>query len=265
MPIQKTCEHCGADYKVPPARAKSRFCCRACADEGQRTSERREISCECCAVKFTAAQDHGAWPRFCGRECFLKSCIRPDEKECRNCGSVFTAGRTSTGKSEDGRRIYCSKKCAHEALKKSMERQCVECGVAFYPQNVSQNEDQCTCSTKCRVSYFSGARSPAFKGGSYTDTTTGERRVLLPRPGYVGKYIGAHRLAAARAIGRPLQRGEVVIQLNRAEKSEHPEDLFICASLSEFCRRRNGSLPWPTQSNLATYEATGKAVEEGAT
>ena len=90
MPIQKTCERCGADYKVPPARAKSRFCSIACADEGQKTRERREITCECCGVKFIAAQDHGAWPRFCGRACFLKSCIQPEEKECRHCGSVFT-------------------------------------------------------------------------------------------------------------------------------------------------------------------------------
>lgn len=79
MPIQKTCERCGADYKVPPARAKSRFCSRACADEGQKTRERREITCECCGVKFIATQDHGAWPRFCGRACFLKSCIQPEK------------------------------------------------------------------------------------------------------------------------------------------------------------------------------------------
>lgn len=263
MPIQKTCEHCGAGYKVPPARAKSRFCCRACADEGQKTSERREITCECCGTKFLTAQDHGAWPRFCGRECFLKSCIRPEEKECAHCGSIFTATRTSTGQTDDGRRIYCSKKCADEGKRKSTERQCLECGTTFYPLNVAQNDDQCTCSVECRIAYFRGARSPAFKGGSYIDATTGNRNVLLPRPGYVGKYIGAHRLAAAKAIGRPLQRGEVVIHINRGEKSERPEDLFICATMSEFGRRRNGSLPWPTESNLATYEATKKASEGG--
>ncbi len=258
MPIQKTCECCGAAYKVPPARAKSRFCSRACADEGQRTAERREITCECCGVKFTAAQDHGAWPRFCGRACFLKSCIQPEEKECRHCGSVFTAGKTTTGQTEDGRRAYCSKKCANEALRKSTERACVECGTIFYPLNVAQNEDQCTCSAKCKTAYYTGARSHAFKGGSYTDTTTGERRVLLPLPGYVSKYTGAHRLVAARAIGRPLHRGEVVIRISRSKESERPEDLFICASNSEFCRRRNGSLPWPTESNLSSYGRGGR-------
>ena len=261
MPLQKTCEHCGAGYKVPPARAKSRFCSRACADAGQTTGERREITCECCAVKFTATKDHGAWPRFCGRACFLKSCIQPEEKECGHCGSIFVASRTSTGKSEDGRRIYCSKTCANEALKTSVERPCAQCGTMFYPLNVAQNEEQCTCSAECRIAYFTGARSPSFKGGSYIDTTTGDRRVLLPRPGYVSPYIGAHRLAAARAIGRPLQRGEVVIRVDRAEKSDRPENLFICASNSEFCRRRNGSLPWPTKSNLATYEPVRKVPQ----
>ena len=78
---------------------------------------------------------------------------------------------------------------------------------------------------------------------------------LLVRPGYVSKYIGDHRLAASRAIGRVVTRDEFVIRLNRNPDDNRPENLFICKSNSEFSRRRNGSLPWPTASNLREYKA----------
>jgi len=78
---------------------------------------------------------------------------------------------------------------------------------------------------------------------------------LLVRPGYVGKYIGDHRLVASRAIGRLVTRNEFVIRINRNPEDNRPENLFICESNSEFSKRRNGSLPWPTDSNLRDFTA----------
>ena len=67
--------------------------------------------------------------------------------------------------------------------------------------------------------------------------------------------MGEHRVVASREIGRLVSRDEYVIRINRNPEDNRPENLFICESNSEFSRRRNGSLPWPTASNLCQYKA----------
>jgi hypothetical protein len=70
-----------------------------------------------------------------------------------------------------------------------------------------------------------------------------------------GKYIGEHRRIAEAVIGRSLHRSEYVIRVNRrAVTDNRPENLFICATATEFCRRRNGALPWPSASNLHMFK-----------
>jgi hypothetical protein len=110
------------------------------------------------------------------------------------------------------------------------------------------------CSKECRAAYYTGERAGNFKNGFYTHTQSGEKHLLMPRPGYVGKYMGEHRIVASKEIGRPVTRNEIVIRLNRNPEDNRPENLFICASNSEYCRRRQGSLPWPKQSNLKDYK-----------
>lgn len=79
----------------------------------------------------------------------------------------------------------------------------------------------------------------------------------IDRSGYKAKYEGEHRLIAAREIGRPLIRGEVVICIDRNNDNFAPENLFICPNPREFGLISNGAVEWPTASNLAAYRSSG--------
>lgn len=256
--IRKSCEHCEKSYSVPISRAKSRFCCRACADAAHRTRSVSDIACEVCETVFTAVADHGVMPRFCSRACFSnqKTKIRPEPKECATCGGIFMAEKSHTGSAPDGRRIYCSNKCRHEGLRAGVERTCLNCGLTFsmWKSKVALSNIESCCSQDCSAAYYRESRSPAWKGGAYMSQSAGHGFVALVRNGYVGKYIQEHRLVVSRIIGRPILRGEVVIHVNRNKQDLRPENLFLCESTSEFAKRRNGSMPWPERGNLDSFK-----------
>lgn len=258
MSVEKQCLVCHKRFKVSQGRSETaKFCCRACADEGQKTQERRDILCENCGASFSARKDHGAWPRFCGRACFLNACVQPIEKQCEQCGVSFKAARSGTAKSEDGRRRFCSDECRQNALFKQENRTCLNCSEMF---SRPPSSDHRCCSTKCRNEHFSGENSHKWKGGQYLVTASGDKMVKYIRQGYTGPYIGEHRLVASRAIGRDLFSFEIVIRVSGERDDISADNLFICSSISEYCKRREGSLPWPTASNLSTYRDTGAAA-----
>ena len=253
--IKKQCGVCHKEYMCPNHRAdKSMFCGIACANVAQRKAERRIITCEQCSTKFETTQDHGEWPRFCSRQCFLDSCVRPEEKECETCGAFFLAPRPPTSTKGDGRRLFCSRKCFVESLKTGEERSCATCGNLFY---TNPSNDKVTCSFKCRAIYFSGVNSHAFKQGFYVQGKQ-SKMLLFPRETHKGKYLAEHRLIASQAIGRLLMRNEYVIHINNNGLDNRPSNLFICESNSAFSKMRNGSLPWPKKSNLKTYVGVKK-------
>ena len=258
-PIIKQCEYCKKEYSCPNSRAhKSRFCTITCHNKSGRL-QRVEYTCEHCDKNFMAVPDHGADRRFCSRKCFLGNCMQPKEKECNNCGSLFTAIRSSTATQGDGWRLYCSKKCSVEGARTFEERPCAHCGALFYPRSAKHDASQKTCSMKCAAEFFSGVNHHGFKGGVHLQKATNHKHVLIgKREGYVSKYTAQHRLVCAQQIGRLLKRGEVVIHINNDGLDNRPSNLFLCESMSEFARRRNGSLPWPKKSNLNEYKGKSK-------
>jgi hypothetical protein len=149
-------------------------------------------------------------------------------------------------------RVYCSIKCKHDGLKKGEERACINCGTAFFlsPSSVKKRHPESCCSTECRFAYYKEGRSAEWEGGHYLSEQAGHAFTLLVRPGYVGKYIQDHRLVAGQSLGRPVERGEVVVFINRNKSDLRPENLFLCGSMSEYAKRRSGSLPWPSKSNV---------------
>jgi hypothetical protein len=104
-------------------------------------------------------------------------------------------------------------------------------------------------------SFFSGVNCKAFKGGAYLNTQANHTFVLVGRrEGYASKYTAEHRLVCAKQIGRMLKRGETVIHINNQSLDNKPANLFLCESMSEYAKRRQGSLPWPKKSNLDEYK-----------
>ena len=254
-PVTKQCEYCKKEYKCPNYRAhKSRFCSITCCNKSG-LLDRIEYKCIVCNDKFMARPDHGRDRKYCSRECFLENCIKPADKECENCGGMFTATRSSTATRGDGLRLYCSKKCRVEGSRSFEEKPCVFCGTMFYPRSAKHDALQMTCSIKCKAEFFSGVNCKSFKGGVYLNTEANHTFVLVgKRKGYVSKYTAQHRLVCAKQIGRMLKRGETVIHINNQSLDNRPSNLFLCESMSEYARRKRGSLPWPKKSNLKEYK-----------
>ncbi len=67
MPVTKSCEQCGREYRIPPSRAKtSRFCCMACASAAKVIPIRKPtykpkpggLECEICGKHYWALGVH---------------------------------------------------------------------------------------------------------------------------------------------------------------------------------------------------------------
>lgn len=254
-PVIKQCEYCKKDYSCPNSRAdKSRFCSVTCRNKSDR-QERFEYTCKSCGDKFMALPDHGQPRKFCSRKCFCADALPPKDKECENCGGMFTAIRSTTATRGDGWRIYCSAKCAHEHTRKFEERPCENCGAMFYPRSSKHDECQKVCSIECRAEFYSGVNAHNFQGGVHIQTQSNSKMILIgKREGYAGKYTAEHRLFIAKHIGRMLSRNEIVIHINNNNMDNRLSNLFVCDSMSEYKKRHNGSLPWPNKSNVDDYK-----------
>ena len=149
---------------------------------------------------------------------------------------------------------YCSTKCRSAGARTALQRVCLNCNLTFdiYPSKVAVSPEESCCSLKCRTAYYTEDRSLAWRGGIYTSESAGHAFVGLVRKGYIGKYIQEHRLIAGTIMGRPVERGEVVIHVNKDKSDNKGDNLFVCESMSEYAKRRNGSLPWPEKGNLKT-------------
>jgi len=212
--------------------------------------ERRTLTCKRCLKSWVAKQDHGVWPKFCSRKCFAFKAIYPKQKICEACKKPFLAKKSTTSTRGDGRRIFCSVKCAHVPTKQ-IQRECRRCSAVF---SINRFRDDKYCSAKCMHLDLRGDKSAHWRGGTHITTQSGELHLYRIRPDRVGKYEGEHRLIAASIVGRPLESYEFVIRCSREKEDNDPDNLFICASNSEFGRRRSGSLAWPTHSNLEEWK-----------
>lgn len=82
-----------------------------------------------------------------------------------------------------------------------------------------------------------GARNPDWRGGRSVDR---DGYVTVPCPkGFFGRRVGRiaeHRLVMARAIGRPLQRNEVVDHIDGLTLHNAPENLRLFATNGDHLR-----------------------------
>ncbi len=255
MTMHKTCEVCHVAFTVYPSGAARRFCGKGCADIAQR-GPRRKAVCPTCGDEFLAKQDHGVWQTSCSDKCRREKSGEPltKTKACLSCESIFEAGKSQTATRGDGYRLYCSKKCHASGMLSGEERTCVHCGKGFYlgKKLAAARPDESCCSPECRYDHYRKALSPAWKGGHYFSGSAGHGFTYVERPGYTTTHMQDHRVAASRALGRLVERGEVVMHINRIKTDNRPENLYLCESMSHYAKIRCGSLPWPTASNLAS-------------
>lgn len=212
----------------------------------------KEVVCKGCGKTFVAKKRSDGWPKYCCFSCYKKP-NPPQVKECPTCGCAF----------ETNKKKYCSHKCYAVSAKVREQLSCAQCGALFdaTPFNANRkrtmnNGEAVFCSVRCHNDYHTGDKHPQWKGGKFIRHGRGspEVRVLIQTPGNSGKYSSEHRVIAARAIGRALDRQEIVLHINRDRCDNRPDNLFICGSFSEAMRRMHGSLQFPTSSNLGTYE-----------
>jgi len=108
---------------------------------------------------------------------------------------------------------------------------------------------------QCKGALFSGVNCSAYKNGEHIQQKSSHKFLLVgKREGYVSRYIQEHRAVIAKHIGRMLKRTEIVIHINNNGLDNRLSNLFVCESMSEFSKRRNGSLPWPKKSNVDNYK-----------
>ena len=209
-----------------------------------------ERTCPGCKKLWSAPPSNPSL--YCSKACIFDSgkWTKPRDAECKICGAPFKSRyRRETGKWEK----FCSHKCAaHALLTDKISKTCIACGKQF---EIYQSRDDVTCSIECRSAYFIRDRSPHWTGGLIKQNDRPSRRI--DRLGYQSKYEGEHRLIVAREIGRPLERGEVVLCLDKNHENIQPENLFLCPNFREFGLINSSVVEWPTESNLAKYRDIG--------
>jgi hypothetical protein len=246
------CVFCGVTFT---AHSKAqRFCTKKCAsnERAKLSAEKTHTIRECpgCSKLWSAAQSNPS--QYCSKECIFESgkWVKPRDSNCGVCRKLFKANYRRVREDWE---LFCSHECASIALKaEKIEKQCVCCGKQFM---IYESRNGVTCSIECRTKYFIRDRNPHWLGGLIDQGNRAYRRI--DRLGYTSQYEGEHRLVAAREIGRQLQRGEVVLCLDKDNNNHDPKNLYLCPNMKEFGLINSSVVEWPEVSNLSQYRDFG--------
>lgn len=111
MPVQSTCERCGASFRAKDAH-HARFCTKKCAAQRQTDNaqyHRSRGACLHCGAAFAWRTDLQVAPKeFCGLKC--KRAHRPPvlTRPCELCGSIFSVPL------KNQKKRFCSSRCVNE-------------------------------------------------------------------------------------------------------------------------------------------------------
>jgi len=157
--VTLTCEWCGDEYEVIPAREKeSRFCSRSCRGSKiprESQTNRVTLSCEHCGEDYEAIPAREKESRFCSASCRSTQVARQQPTErvtltCERCGDEY---ETIPAKAEQSR--FCSWECT----KKRITLVCEWCGDK-YETIACREETSRFCSKDCLVAW----RSEEYEG-----------------------------------------------------------------------------------------------------
>lgn len=229
MSVSKTCEQCGSQFSVKPAKRLQRFCsfsCRKAAGEAVHA----ELTCEECRAPFTVTRKRELSRRFCSKKCQISHEAthgRPAAQAaataflCAICGNQFlfkpaylTEYRKKFGKDP----LYCSRRCMGLSKRLTDEQwqvSCIQCGKPMPIQRRpggTVNRQKRLCSTQCR-SAFRRARYQAKHAHAEPTRRIKRGYVVLNIPGKDGiapRAILEHRYVMEQFLGRPLLPEETV-------------------------------------------------------
>ena len=187
--------------------------------------------------------------RFCCIDCRKAAGLPPRGAVCKHCAAPFMSKR-NTAKAKWPE--YCSHECYLKVKRTKVPLVCVGCGADF-----KNYKDQKYCSIECTRTNHIRDRVSGWTGGVVLQNNRVSRRI--DREGYKHKYDGEHRLAAERAIGRRLVRGESVLCLDFNHNNWDARNLFIVPNATERGRLTSGGAVWPSEGNLQRYATQGYA------
>lgn len=163
---------------------------------------------------------------FCSDECRQKNYLA-QTVHCAICGKPIPRPPSAL---KSRKHIFCSKSCLRKG-------NTLEYGLTEHTGRVTNWEGRVAIATEDRYDEKDGRRAR--------------------------KYKFEHRMKIGEFIGRPLKHNdEPVLHLNGDLSDNRLENTYVCESRSECMRIVNGSVPYPTKSNVKYLKESQLLLDE---
>lgn len=191
-----------------------------------------EYACGACGKMFrpTSSWRMRGKEKLCSRSCLYvamrgKPGIKPrtgEEYPCETCGKMMYVQRSVL---KSGRGRFCSQSCYGASQRgkpgpkprTGQDHACKQCGKMFYVQPCQRkNGGGQFCSVDCSRHYLAKNSNYRWVGTNGIMVKTGHRQ-----------YKFEHRVVMEAALGRTLERGELVLHLNGDRQDNRLENLRV--------------------------------------
>lgn len=244
------CHQCHKILFLTPSDAKKRkYCSVECRNIARST--RIKIHCDYCEIEFSKHLSAIRDNNYCSIECRNKaiSVIYTGENAhnyrgakvkyiCAECGVTFERFQSQ------GDRKYCSRECKRRFEERNkIKCQCRNCRIEFL-RIPTEAKTAKFCSKKCQDIYYSGSRSPFWRGGRYRSFGTNwkpQRKLAYERDNGTCQYCGLTEKQAINKYGKKnavhhIEKRRVF--RDRGEPIENANDLKNLTVLCQICHNR---------------------------